>query len=91
MNSSKYQYCNDIISHIKLYDFEYIEENYDVCKLLTAIITMNHNDINDCKDFLFRILKSCYIKNYQINSKFAAAFRKTICWIDEALYMKKET
>lgn len=90
-NSSKYQYCNDIISHIKSYDLEYIEEKYDAYKLLTAIITMNQNDINDCKDFLFRVLKSYYIKNYQLDSKFASSFRKTICWIDEALYMKKET
>lgn len=89
-NSSKYQYCNDIIFHIKSYDIEYIEENYDVYKLLAAIITMNQNDINDCKDFLFRVLESYYIKNYQLDSKFATAFRKTICWIDEALYMKKD-
>ena len=89
IGSSKYQYCNDIILHIKSYDIEYIEENYDIYKLLAAIITMSQKDINDCKDFLFRILKSYYIKNYQVDSRFANSFRKTICWIDEALYMKK--
>lgn len=87
--SAKQEYCGDIISHIKLYDSDYIDENYDIYKILSAINTMNQKDINNCKDFLLRIMKSYYIKYYQIDSKFATSFRKVVCWIDEALYMKK--
>jgi hypothetical protein len=87
--SVKQQYCNDIINHIKSFDINYVEENYDTYKILSAILTMNQKDIMECKNILLRILKSYYIKNYQIDSKFASAFRKVICWIDEALYMEK--
>ena len=88
-SSKKQIYCNDIISHIKSYDSDYIDEKYDIYKILIAINSMSQKDINDYKEFLLRIMKSYYIKYYQIDSKFATAYRKTICWLDEALYMKK--
>lgn len=90
VGSTKYQYCKDIINHILLYDSNYIDENYDIYKILSAINTMNQENINNCKEFLLRILKSYYLKYYQIDSKFASSFRKAICWVDEALYMKKD-
>ncbi len=87
--SVKGEYCNDIIVHLKMFDIEYIEEKYDIYQFLSAVLVMNKKDIFDTKSILFRILKSSYIKYYQIDSKFAPRFRKAICWIDEALYMVK--
>ena len=87
--SAKYQYCNDIVEHILIFDNDYVDENYDIYKILIAINSMNQKNIYNCKDFLLRILKSYYLKYYQINAKFALSFRKVICWVDEALYMKK--
>ena len=34
-------------------------------------------------------MRNYYLKYYQIDNKFAGKFRKAVCWIDEALYMKK--
>lgn len=87
--NTKQLYCNDIINHIKILAIEVIEEKYGIYKILSAILTMSQKDIVEYKEILLRLLKSYYIKYYQVDSKFATYFRKTTCWIDEALYMKK--
>ena len=57
--------------------------------VLNAISTMSKSEIIENKEYLLRILKIYYYNFYQTDSRFAQKFRKTICWVDEALFMLK--
>jgi len=55
-----------------------------------AILHLSINEIRENTDYICKILKTWFNKNYSIaKSNVVNAFRRAVCWIDEALYKEE--
>ena len=88
-NTEKGIACSKIKESILNNTFELIEEKYDCSRIMESIQSLTQKEIVDNKNYILDIMRNYYLKYYQIDNKFAGKFRKAVCWIDEALYMKK--
>ena len=75
--------------NIKNNTYDLSDKTFEINRMFDAILSMNQEDINNNKEFIMDLMSSYFLKYYQYDKKNATKFRKALCWIDEALYMKK--
>jgi hypothetical protein len=65
-------------------------ENEDLKLYLQAILSFSPEEIAHNKDIICQYLKLWFNQYYSnVNQQLVDLLRRTICWVDEALYMDK--